>query len=157
MSPQKQIYVKKEDLPLWEAAEKYGSSMSGTIMDALRSFVDAKAAAEQGMSEHTVKTSNEWESSKKRFIGRLIAEKFYSPNEHETYEWAVYQCRRGFLVWGQWDGSALGRPITADFVTGKTIAALRDVEISDVVGKIPNDLLDTAADEIGEPIDMLDI
>ena len=34
------------------------------------------------------------------------------------------------MVWGQWDGSALGRPITADFVTGKTIAALRDVELT---------------------------
>jgi len=50
--PNKTIYVKDEDLQVFEEAEKLGGdSLSGIIAEALRRFVATKKAEQQGMKE----------------------------------------------------------------------------------------------------------
>ncbi len=155
MSPQKQVYVKKEDLPIWEAAEKYGNSVSEVVIAALRKYVEAKQAQEDCMIEETIKTENDYESGTKKFIGRLVAEKYTQPKDRVDLDFRVYQTRKGVLVWGRFANGDYGIR-RADYITAKTVADLRDEEIPGV-GKIPDDLLDEAAEEIGEDLDFLDV
>jgi len=50
--PNKTIYVKDEDLGLFEEAKKLGGeSLSSVIAEALRLFVTTKRAEQQGMKE----------------------------------------------------------------------------------------------------------
>jgi len=50
--PNKTIYVRDEDISLFEEAERLGGdSLSGIIAEALRRFVATKRAEQQGMKE----------------------------------------------------------------------------------------------------------
>ena len=53
--PAKTIYVKEEDLPIFERAEELGGdSLSGIIATSLKRFVAAKEAEGKGIREHTL-------------------------------------------------------------------------------------------------------
>jgi len=53
--PNKTIYVRDEDIKVFEQAEELGGdSLSAVIAEALRRFVAVKQAEAQGMAEHTL-------------------------------------------------------------------------------------------------------
>jgi len=53
--PNKTIYIRKEDLPIFEEAEKLGGdSLSAVIAEAVKRFVSVKKAEAGGMEEHNL-------------------------------------------------------------------------------------------------------
>ena len=78
--PNKTIYVRDEDVSLFEEAEKLGGdSLSGIIAEALRRFVTVKRAEMFGMQEHVLhvgvlRSQGDDDVRTVRFVGRLLAE-----------------------------------------------------------------------------------
>jgi len=111
--PNKTIYVRDEDLQVYEDAEKLGGdSLSSVIAEALRRFVDVKRAEAQGMEEYTLKvgilrSQGDDDIRKLRFVGRLLAsaEVFTgqtSDRRDRGTDYKIYQTEAGnILVWWQ--------------------------------------------------------
>lgn len=72
--PNKTIYVADADLPVFERAQELaGENLSATIASALRRFVKAEEARQQGFEEISVKVGSRKTFSIKRFMGRELA------------------------------------------------------------------------------------
>jgi|LSQX01.2.fsa_nt_gb hypothetical protein len=168
--PNKTIYVKDEDLGLFEEAEKLGGeSLSGVIAEALRRFVDVKRAEQQGMQEHTIEVGifrdqGADDTRKVRFIGRLLAEdEIYtgqmSDRRDRGTEFKIYQTKAGkiLITWRNWT-KWQGENNTADYATFDELPGYDD-EIS---GKaldlcippetLPGSLLQEAAEALGQEL-----
>ena len=111
--PKKNIYIKDDDLPLFERAEQLGGdSLSQVIADTLRRFVDIKRAEAAGMREVTLETGiNPDDTRKVRFLGRLLAEgkSYHGSTTDRKDRWtetAIYQTRGGKFVI-HWAGRTL--------------------------------------------------
>ncbi|HEX9036130.1 MAG TPA: EXLDI protein [Ktedonobacterales bacterium] len=72
--PNKTIYVADADLPVFERAQELaGENLSATIAGALRRYVQAEEARQQGFVEVSVKVGSHRNFSVKRFMGRELA------------------------------------------------------------------------------------
>lgn len=72
--PNKTIYVTDADLPTFERAQELaGDNLSATIAQALRRFIKAEEAKQEGFEEITVKEGDKGTYTRKRFIGRELA------------------------------------------------------------------------------------
>ena len=165
----KTIYVKDEDLQLFEEAEKLGGdSLSSVIAEALRRFVDVKRAEVQGMKEHiltvgVLRSQGADDTRKVRFVGRLLAEaEIFNGQTSDRRDrgayYRVYQTRAGkVLVWWEKWSCWEGEPQVMDYVV---LDALPGPGYDDeVVGKVhgfpevlPGELLQEAAEALGQEL-----
>ena len=168
--PNKTIYVREEDVSLFEEAEKLGGdSLSSVIAEALRRFVATKKAEQQGMQEHTLpvgvlRSQGADDTRKVRFVGRLLAEaevftgQTSDRRDRGTY-YRIYQTQAGKILvwwntWIRWDGEN-------DLLDYAVLDALPDYN-DEVVGKmhgdilgpveLPGSLLQEAAEALGQEL-----
>ena len=168
--PNKTIYVKDEDVQLFEEAEKLGGdSLSGVIAEALKRFVDAKRAEVQGMQEYTLSvgilcSQGDDDTRKVRFVGRLLAEAEVltgqtSSRDDRGTDYKIYQTKAGKVLvwwrrWTRWEGGS-------DFLDYAVFDALPGYD-DEVYGKmhgehlppetLPGSLLQEAAEALGEEL-----
>ena len=165
--PNKTIYVKDEDLQIFEEAEKLGGdSLSGIIAEALRRFVDVKKAEAQEMEEYTLKvgilrSQGDDDIRKLRFVGRLLAsaEVFTgqtSDRRDRGTDYRIYQTKAGkILVWWQrWTRWEKENDIL-DYVVFTELPGYDDMIYGKVHGEhlppetLPGSLLQEAAEALG--------
>ena len=117
----KNIYIKDEDVSLFEKAEELGGdSISSVIAEALRRYVEIKEAEAQGMEEHILTvgstTSIDDDTRKVKFVGRLLARGTTyngqtSDRKDRGTTWKIYITKAGKIVvyaddWTCWQGEA---------------------------------------------------
>lgn len=168
----KTIYVKDEDLQVFEEAEKLGGdSLSSIIAEALRRFVATKKAEQQGMQEYTLEVgvfSDEGADNvrKVRFVGRKLAgQTAYtgqtSSQDDRGTNYAIYQTKAGKIIihwesWSRWDGEGN----SADYATldalpehGAEICGQFDSDdYAEYAKKLPGGLLQDAAEALGQEL-----
>lgn len=167
--PNKTIYVKDEDVQLFEEAEKLGGdSLSSVIAEALRRFVATKKAEQQGMKEcnltvGVLRSQGDDDIRQIRFVGRLLAEAEVltdqtSPRDRDGRgtDYKIYQTQAGRILvwwkrWTRWEGGS-------DFLDYAVLNALPGYD-DEVSGKIddypislPGSLLQAAAEALGEEL-----
>ena len=111
----KTIYVKDEDLQIFEEAERLGGdSLSGIIAEALRRFVAVKRAELYGMREHALtvgvlRSQGADDVRKVRFVGRKLAEAEVLTGQTSSRDdrgtcYRIYQTKAGKILiwWKQW-------------------------------------------------------
>ncbi len=171
--PNKTIYVRDEDVSLFEEAEKLGGdSLSGIIAEALRRFVATKKAEQQGMQEYTLSVgilhAQGDDTRKVRFVGRLLAEaevltggqtSSRSSRDDRGTDYKIYQTKAGKVLvwwkrWTRWEGGS-------DFLDYAVMDGLPgyDDEISGRVHgehlppeTLPGSLLQEAAEALGQEL-----
>ena len=165
----KTIYVKDEDLQIFEEAEKLGGdSLSSVIAEALRRFVAVKRAEQQGMQEYTLSVgvlrSQGADTRKVRFVGRLLAEAEVltgqlSDRKDRGTHYRVYQTQAGrVLVWWQRWSRHEGESDLLDYVVLSTLPGYDDEVSGKVHGEhlppetLPGSLLQAAAEALGEEL-----
>ena len=168
--PNKTIYVKDEDLGLFEEAEKLGGdSLSSIIAEALRRFVDTKRAEQQGMKECNltagiIRAQGDDDIRTIRFVGRLLAEAtVYSGQTSDRRDrgtcYRVYQTKAGKVLiwwknWSRWEGES----DLLDYVVLNTLPGYDDEISGKVHGEhlppetLPGSLLQEAAEALGEEL-----
>ncbi len=118
--PNKTIYVRDEDVSLFEEAEKLGGdSLSSIIAEALRRFVAVKRAEAGGMEEYTLtagtlRTEGADDIKQIRFVGRKLAEAdVYTGQTSDRRDrgtaYRIYQTKAGKILiwwkkWSRWEG-----------------------------------------------------
>ena len=168
--PNKTIYVKDEDVQLFEEAEKLGGdSLSGVIAEALRRFVTVKRAEMFGMQEYTLPvgilcSQGDDDVRTVRFVGRLLAEaevltgqtSSRSSRDDRGTDYKIYQTQAGKILvwwekWSRWEGEN-------DVIDYAVLNALPGYD-DEVPGKIddypislPGSLLQAAAEALGEEL-----
>ena len=167
--PNKTIYVRDEDISLFEEAERLGGdSLSGIIAEALRRFVAVKRAEMFGMREHALpvgvlRSQGDDDIRQIRFVGRLLAEAEVltdqtSPRDRDGRgtDYKIYQTKAGKVLvwwrrWTRWEGGS-------DFLDYAVLNALPGYD-DEVPGKIddypislPGSLLQAAAEALGEEL-----
>lgn len=158
--PNKTIYVKDEDLSIFEEAEKLGGdSLSAVIAQAVKRFVAAERSKAQGMEEHTlevgqVKARGADDTRKVRFVGRKLAEQTSytgqtSSQDDRGTNYAIYQTKAGKIIvhwesWSRWDGEGS----SADYAT---LDALPE-HGAEIYERLPGGLLQEAAETLGEEL-----
>jgi len=165
--PNKTIYVKDEDLQLFEEAERLGGdSLSGIIAEALRRFVDVKKSEAQGLQEFTLSVGT-WRFRgddnlrKVRFTGRKLAEaEVYSGQTSSRDDrgtlYRIYQTRAGKILvwwknWTKWEREN----DTADYAVLDQLPGYDDEiygKVLDLIEKLPGSLLQEAAEALGEEL-----
>ena len=168
--PNKTIYVKDEDVQLFEEAEKLGGdSLSGIITEALRRFVAVKRAEMFGMREHALpvgvlRSQGDDDIRQIRFVGRLLAEAtVYSDQTRDRKDrgtdYRVYQTRAGkILVWWQRWSRWERENDTADYAVLDQLPGYDDDIFGrahgDMLGpvELPGSLLQEAAEALGEEL-----
>jgi len=107
--PNKTIYVKEEDLPIYERAAKIaGDSLSGVIADALKEYVLRKDIEGAGIKETIIEIGT-WRSDEDKdtkkviFEGEKLAEltEYDEPNDKTSgTDWELYKTKKGkYLVY----------------------------------------------------------
>ena len=168
--PNKTIYVKDEDLQIFEEAEKLGGdSLSGIIAEALRRFVDVKRSEVQGMKEHiltvgVLRSQGADDTRRVRFVGRLLAEaEVYSGQTSDRKDrgtdYKIYQTQAGKILvwwekWSRWEGENN----LLDYVVLNTLPGYDDEISGKVHGEhlppetLPGSLLQEAAEALGREL-----
>ena len=171
--PNKTIYVREEDLPVFEEAERLGGdSLSGIIAEALRRFVAVKRAEMFGMREHALPvgilcSQGDDDTRKVRFVGRLLAEaevltgqtSSRSSRDDQGTDYKIYQTQAGRVLvwwkrWTRWEGGSDfldyavmdGLPGYDDEISGKVHGEHLPPET------LPGSLLQAAAEALGEEL-----
>lgn len=95
--PNKTIYVAEEDLPLFERAQALaGGNLSAAVVRALRRFIEAETAHQEGYEEITVRVGPAGSRRQKRFYGvRLIRWEHPLGDRGRTEVFSVYRTRGG--------------------------------------------------------------
>ncbi|MBE3575117.1 MAG: EXLDI protein [Firmicutes bacterium] len=95
--PNKTIYVAEEDLPLLEQAQALaGGNLSAAVARALRRFVAAESARQQGFEEVTVVVGPPGSRRKKRFFGYRLARWQHQHADGDMIEvFSVYRTKGG--------------------------------------------------------------
>jgi EXLDI family protein len=95
--PNKTIYVADGDLPLYQQAQELaGGNLSAAITKALRRWVDAADALNQGYRDVVVRVGLE-KGRKVRFVGMLVGD-YLDPTSSRADHYRVYQGRKGSYV-----------------------------------------------------------
>jgi len=168
--PNKTIYVRDEDLQIFEEAEKLGGdSLSGIIAEALRRFVDVKRAELYGMQEHVLhvgvlRSQGADDVRTVRFVGRLLAEAEVftgqtSDRKDRGTVYQIYQTKAGKILvwwkkWTRWEGESDlldyavmdGLPGYDDEISGKVHGEHLPPET------LPGSLLQEAAEALGREL-----
>lgn len=154
----KNIYIRDEDLPLFDRAEKLGlENFSAFVAEALKKYVKIKDAETAGLEEHTLQINNPEQGERTiRFVGRLLAgdrrlRGQTSDRKDRWTDWEIYQTKGGKIVVYRESGSAwqgeegcVSEYITLDALPGY------DDEVFVGGEPVPGSLLEEAAGEIGE-------
>lgn len=172
--PNKTIYVRDEDLPIFEQAEELGGdSLSAVIAEAVKRFVSAEKAKAAGFEQFTlevgqVNSRGADDVRKIRFVGRKLAgQTAYtgqtSSQDDRGTDYRVYQTKAGKIIvhwrhWSRWDGEGS----SADYAVldqlpghGAEIygqVAEDDDYIERFPEKLPGGLLQEAAEALGEEL-----
>lgn len=164
--PNKTIYVKEEDIELFEKAQRLlGDSLSGAIAEGLRRLVAAKEAEVRGMKEITLTVGVVPDTSKVRFIGRSLAggQKLTgqtSSKDDRGVNIEIYQTKKGNILvwwerWSRWEDEHTW----SDYAIFSCLP--KEDEWLDEGGQpftIPGELLAQAAEALGqEPVQVLDV
>jgi len=167
----KTIYVKDEDLQIFEEAEKLGGdSLSSVIAEALRRFVATKKAEQQGMQEYTLsvgvlRSQGDDDTRKVRFVGRLLAEaevltdhqtSSRSSRDDRGTDYKIYQTKAGKVLvwwkrWTRWEGGS----DLLDYAVFDALPGYDDEvcgKVLDLIEKLPGSLLQEAAEALGEEL-----
>lgn len=110
--PNKTIYVSDDDMPLYQRAQQLaGGNLSSAIAQALRRFVDAMEAREQGLQEITVWVGRGTAARRKRFQGRTLGRWVHQTGKSDEVftvygtakdRLALHVQRGGPPDWGGW-------------------------------------------------------
>ena len=169
--PNKTIYVRDEDVSLFEEAEKLGGdSLSSVIAEALRRFVATKKAEQQGMQEYTLsvgvlRSQGDDDTRKVRFVGRLLAEaevltdhqtSSRSSRDDRGTDYKIYQTQAGRVLvwwkrWTRWEGGS----DLLDYAVFDALPGYDDEvcgKVLDLIEKLPGSLLQEAAEALGEEL-----
>lgn len=168
--PNKTIYVKDEDLQVFEEAEKLGGdSLSAVIAQAVKRFVQVKRAEQQGMQEYTLSVgvlrSQGADTRKVRFVGRLLAEaevltdqtsSSRSSRDDRGTDYKIYQTQAGKILvwwkrWTRWEGGS----DLLDYAVFDALPGYDDEiygKVLDLIEKLPGSLLQEAAEALGEEL-----
>ena len=162
----KTIYVRDEDLQVFEQAEDLGGdSLSAVIAKALKRFVAAKQAEAQGMEEFTLEVGRivpagrgDDDVRKVRFVGRLLAEgEVTSPENDCGTDYEIYQTQAGKILvwwktWSRWENESTLK----DYAALSTLPGFDEpVEgILDLIHPrpLPGSLLQDAAEALGQEL-----
>ena len=152
--PNKTIYVKDTDLPLFEKAEALGGeNLSATIATALRRFVEVEEAKADGMSEQEIevgvfsdRSSND--TRKIRFIGKQIASAWVysgqtSSGDDRGTDYTLYLTKKGKLLlhreyWSRWQGE-----------DGEASYNIYD-SLAELADSVPGSLIQQAGESLGQ-------
>lgn len=169
--PNKTIYVKDEDLQIFEEAEKLGGdSLSSIIAEALRRFVDVKRAELFGMQEHVLhvgvlRSQGADDIRQIRFVGRKLAEaevltdhqtSSRSSRDDRGTDYKIYQTQAGRVLvwwkrWTRWEGGS----DLLDYAVFDALPGYDDEiygKVLDLIEKLPGSLLQEAAEALGEEL-----
>jgi len=168
--PNKTIYVRDEDVSLFEEAEKLGGdSLSSIIAEALRRFVAVKRAEVQGMQEYTLPvgvlcSQGDDDIRQIRFVGRKLAEAdVYHGQTNDRRDrgtvYQIYQTKAGRVLvwwkrWTRWEGGS----DLLDYAVMSTLPGYDDEISGKVHGEhlppetLPGSLLQEAAEALGEEL-----
>ena len=157
---QKTIYVRDEDLPLFEKAEKLGS-VSQVIRDALAAYVEREERRQAGFETIELEVGRReregaWNDTRTiTFEGRLLAQhRANATRNTRGTDVAIYQGPTGrFLVW--WSHWSLwqGAVITSDYAILDRLPEFEE-EIQGRCGStviIPGPVLEAARAQAGLP------
>lgn len=163
----KTIYVREEDISLFEEAERLGGdSLSGVIAEALRRFVAVKRAELYGMQEHVLhvgvlRSQGADDVRTVRFVGRLLAEAEVftgqtSDRKDRGKYFRIYQTKAGKVLvwwksWSRWEGES----DTADYAVLDQLPGYDDEiygKVLDLIEKLPGSLLQEAAEALGQEL-----
>jgi hypothetical protein len=164
---QKMIYVRDEDLALFDRAAELGEdSLSAVIAEALRRFVATEEARKRGFEEITLKVGvwrpqGDNDTRPIKFLGRKLAEgtvyrgETGSRDDRGTH-WAIYQTQAGKIVvrwdrWSRWQGEA----DVADYAVLDRIPAYDEWiygKLHEDTVQVPGDILQEAAKELGQEL-----
>lgn len=155
--PPKTIYVKAEDLPVFERAEELGGdSLSAVIAEALKRFVERKEAEAAGLQEHTLAIDNRDQGERTiKFVGRLLAaDRRYrgqtSEGKDRWTDWAIYQTEAGKIIIFREHGSAWqGEGSSSEYAVRSALPDY-DGEVFGHGETVPGGLLEEAAAALGE-------
>lgn len=157
--PNKTIYVKDEDLQVFEEAERLGGdSLSSIIAEALKRFVSVKRAEQQGMDEHTLAIDNPEQGKKTlKFVGRLlVSDTIYvgqtSDRRDRWDDWSLYQTQAGKVIvyWRHgsvWDGERG----SAQYEVRDSLPGYDD-SVFEFDDTVPGDILEAAAEALGQEL-----
>ncbi|WP_461369021.1 hypothetical protein [Candidatus Darwinibacter acetoxidans] len=166
----KTIYVKDEDVSLFEEAEKLGGdSLSSVIAEALRRFVSVKRAERQGMQEYTLpvgvlRSQGDDDIRQIRFVGRKLAEAEVltgqtSSRDDRGTDYKIYQTQAGrILVWWQRWSRWERENDAADYAVLDQLPGYDDDIFGRVHGdmlgpvELPGSLLQDAAEALGQEL-----
>lgn len=103
--PQTTIYIKEEDLPVFERAKQIAGeeSLSSVIAQAVRQFVTTHETREKGYEEIKLLVGREDMERTKRFVGRFLAEEEVyvgKTNDRRDRRWKLtaYETAKGKIV-----------------------------------------------------------
>lgn len=172
--PNKTIYVRDEDVKVFEQAEELGGdSLSAVIAEALKRFVAVKQAEAQGMKEITIEvgrvnTRGGDDARKVRFVGRELAKQTAytgqtSSQDDRGTDYAIYQTRAGKFIahwrhWSCWDGEGISSdfaildqlPGHSDRLYGRLNTI--DEHADQIPERMPGGLLQEAAEALGQEL-----
>lgn len=179
--PNKTIYVKDEDLSIFEEAEKLGGdSLSAVIAQVVKRFVAAEKSKAQGFEEHTLEVGQynprgADDTRKVRFVGRLLAKQRVYTGQTDSRDdrgtnYAIYQTKAGKIVvhwkhWSSWDGEGSSSdyatldalPGHDDVIYGRLSGSDDDEFAENYPERLPGGLLQDVAKAMGgELVEFID-
>lgn len=166
--PKKNIYIRTDDLPLFDRAEALGGdSISAVIADALRKYVAVKEAEGSGMEEVSLpvgilRSHGDDDTRTVRFAGRLLADarRYHgqtSDARDRGTDYRIYQTAAGKILiwwknWTRWDGEN----DLLDYAVKATLPGYGTEVSGKVHGEhlppmtLPGNLLQDAAEALGQ-------
>ena len=155
--PNKTIYVRDEDLLVFEEAEKLGKdSLSAVIAEALKRFVEMKKMEAQGVEKFTLGIDSPDQGERTvKFIGRLLAEdRRYngqtSDRRDRWTDWALYQTKAGKIIIYRACGTAWqGESGYSEYIVRDSLPEY-DNDVFNFGETVPGSLLEEAAAALGE-------
>lgn len=160
----KNIYIKDEDLGLYEEAERLAgddNSLSNIIAEALKRYIAAEKAKEEIVLEVGRWPAKGAEDTfKVSFKGRLLAEdtkyngQTHSRDDRGT-DYQIYQTAKGKILvywkdWSRWENESN----TADYAVLDSLPGANDVFVGeangDMSGNIPAGIIEEAAKALGQ-------
>jgi hypothetical protein len=165
--PAKNIYVRDEDVSLFERAEELGGeSLSAVIAEALRRYVEVEEAKLSGYEEYTVevgvwRTQGSDDTREIKFIGKMLAGgqtlngQTDSRDDRGT-DWYIYQTKGGKVIvvwedWSRWEGENN----TVDYAVLNALPDYDDLLTGDLLETerlVPGDILRDAANQLGQSL-----
>jgi hypothetical protein len=169
--PNKTIYIKDEDMPLFErAAEIAGDSLSSVIADALRDYVRRKGAEGAGIREITLEVGTwpgkgEKNTRKVAFEGTKLGDLTVfsgqtNSRDDRGVDWEIYRTKKGkYLiyrhVWSRWQNECSYAEYYIMDKIPKPDSTIKTKD-GDYI-EVPAGLVQKAMEAVGQMVEILDI